>query len=228
MTSLTTKARAVAASRPNRRLRFGVQRLRAADPSDRPAALQELLAAWDNSFSADVGYLTEAFERVRSASVGVLECGSGLSTLVCAVAAEQSGVPVVSLEHDRFWAGVTKFRLRLAGVRSDVRYAALRSYGDQVWYDPPAAVRAARFDVVICDGPPGRLAGSRVGLVPVMGAAVAGAVILLDDADRPGEQATLRAWQEMLGAEVDLRGGGDDKQFAVVRPSGHRTTPDIL
>jgi hypothetical protein len=65
---------------------------------------------------------------------------------------------------------------------------------------PPA------FQLVICDGPPGETPGGRYGLWPVLGQRLApGAVILLDDADRPGEEEVLRRWSTEARMRVDMR-----------------------
>jgi hypothetical protein len=49
-----------------------------------PAFLAEIREAWGNvDYSADVAFLAEAVERVRGVGDGaVLECGSGLSTIL--------------------------------------------------------------------------------------------------------------------------------------------------
>src|SRR5207247_10369806 len=59
---------------------------------------------------------------------------------------------------------------------------------------------------VVCDGPPAGTRGGRFGLLSVIGDRLpAGAVILLDDADRDTEQHTLRRWMRDVPLAVALR-----------------------
>ena len=84
--------------------------------------------------------------------------------------------------------------------------APLHDYGEFDRYDilpdqlPPAIA------LVSCDGPPGSTRGGRVGLFPVLGNRLGAATVLLDDADRPGEQAALAAWKEDWGGTWGLHG----------------------
>jgi hypothetical protein len=73
--------------------------------------------------------------------------------------------------------------------------APLIDHGDYEWYATSPELPGG-FAVVICDGPPGSTKGGRYGLIPVAeGLLRPDVVVLLDDADRPGEQEMLRRWQ---------------------------------
>jgi predicted O-methyltransferase YrrM len=140
----------------------------------------------------------------------ILECGSGLSTVLLGIIAKQKGTRVIALEHNEAWAAKVKAQLRRVGVNSVlIDLAPLRDYGDFTWYSPTEAphLQASPFELVICDGPPGSTRGGRYGLVPVMRNRLkAGTTILLDDGARPQEQDVARHWAQMLPASHHLEG----------------------
>jgi hypothetical protein len=167
--------------------------------------------AWGNSgYRADVAFLLEALARVRNgAGAGsVLECGSGLSTVLIglAMSAGSAEDKIWALENDEYWlqrvAHVSQtYRLR----NVQLIHAPLQRYGDYTWYAPPLA-RMPRFQLVICDGPIQATPGGRYGLLPVMAAHLAhDAVVLLDDADTESGRGVLARWQAEGRACVELR-----------------------
>lgn len=206
----------IKAARRTARLARGVHRLRRV-PGDRTIpreVLVHLRRAWGNrGYSAPDAFLEVIADRARNTGGPILECGSGLSTLVLGVVAGQQGAEVWSLEHDLDWlraieAQIRRFRVR--GVR--LIHAPLRAYDGFDWYGlPPDLSLPANFTVIICDGPPGTTTrGGRYGLLPVLGDRFGpGAEILLDDAARLEEQAVVARWAEErpMRAEVDMETG---------------------
>ncbi len=86
-------------------------------------------------------------------------------------------------------------RHRLDNVR--VCQAELRDFGEFDWYAAPPEDLPKNFGLVICDGPPGGTVGGRYGLFPRMRSHLApDCVVLLDDAGRTAEQATLARWRQ--------------------------------
>jgi hypothetical protein len=64
-----------------------------------------MLHGWDNaSFAARPEYLYKAVDVIRTRRGPILECGSGLTTLIVTWLAQQSKTPIISLEHDSAWA----------------------------------------------------------------------------------------------------------------------------
>jgi hypothetical protein len=180
--------------------------------SDAPAVpsltlLEDLQVAWDNQgFGGRTDYLHEVASRAAAATGPILECGSGLTTLLIAAMSATRGIPYCSLEHMAEW------RDRVAGVlaRHDlpvgVWITPLRDFGDYSWYDAPIPGMPDEFSLVICDGPPGQTKGGRYGLLPRMAERLAsGATILLDDVDRPGEMDVLARWRAEAGLRTELR-----------------------
>ncbi|HEX6249920.1 MAG TPA: hypothetical protein VFZ56_00645 [Gemmatimonadaceae bacterium] len=209
----------------DRRLRKLVNSFRA-DPSSGTALLEQFRRAWGNeSFSADVTYVSEVVSHVSRCSAPVLECGSGLTTLVAGLAAERRGVTVLSLEQDREWAEFVTQRLRRNAIHNvEVRYAPLRDYGGFVWYDVETVALPERFELVLCDGPAvfeewGEAhAQWRYGVLPVLAArSVRVDRILLDDATEPRAARLLRRWQQAFGMSHTLIQASDG-DCAVVNP----------
>lgn len=191
----------------DRRLRKLVGSFRA-NPSPDRDLLEQFRRAWGNeSFSADVTYVSEVVSSVSRCSAPVLECGSGLTTLVAGLVGEKRDVTVLSLEQDREWAGFVTQRLRTNGIHNvELRYAPLRNYGGFVWYDVESVALPERFELVLCDGPAvfeewGEAhAQWRYGVLPVLTSrGVKVDRVLLDDATEPRAAGLLRRWHQEFG-----------------------------
>lgn len=180
--------------------------------------LRKLRLGWDNqSFDAKLDYFEEIARRVVTARGPILECGSGLSTLVMGHLAGRRQQEVWTLEHDPDWHQRLSSAIRrydVPGVR--LCLAPLRDYGGFEWYDPPLATMPARFSMAICDGPPDLEHGGRYGLMPILGDRLeSGAVILFDDAREPGQPEVLQRWATESGVTVELR-ETEEVSFALV------------
>jgi hypothetical protein len=162
-------------------------------------------------------------EILRSRPATVVECGSGSSTLVMALTARQYDLPVrvVSLEHDESFALATRELLARHGVSeyAEVRHAPLResSLPDHPapWYDEDALRDVTDIGLLFVDGPP-RSTGSlaRLPAVPLLRERFAEqCTIILDDANRPDEQAIAERWTSLL---TDFRSESVDLQKGVV------------
>lgn len=180
--------------------------------------LRDLVYGWGNEgWSAHDEYLSACLLHALSTSGPILECGSGLSTLLLGAVASRAGRAYWALEHEPAWADKVRSRLhayRLPGVVLD--RAPLRDYGEFCWYDPPLEALPVDFSLVICDGPPGATKGGRSGLAPIMRERLAqGCVILLDDGAREQERQVAERWRAELGASLCLR--GTQKPFIELR-----------
>jgi hypothetical protein len=189
------------------RFTLAARRFRALSVSGRAKALPQLRMAWGNlGFTAGVSYLLAVLDYAESERGQVLECGSGLTTLLLALVAPPQAV--WSLEHLEEWRSRVQTRLRLAGTEANVLLAPLTSYGRFEWYEVPAAL-PPEFRLVVCDGPPGTTPGGRYGLLPLLGDRLSrGAVILLDDAQRLDEQGVLQRWEKEAGWRYTMRDSG--------------------
>lgn len=159
--------------------------------------LSDLQSGWGNeSFAARTDYLEEVAARALAARGPILECGSGLTTILLGWLAGRRGIESWSLEHMPDWHARMSITLQRYNIpNSYVCMAPLREYSGFSWYDPPLIKLPPSFHLVICDGPPGTTLGNRYGLLPVLGSRLqTDSVILLDDANRPAEEAVLNRW----------------------------------
>src|SRR5437588_3730599 len=165
--------RAVKEARVNRKLRRAVRRIEALPPGNIPSAdmLIDLQIGWNNDgYVARTDYLKEVARHAAMTSGPILECGSGLTTILIGLLAGRRGVETYSLEHIADWrARVNKTLERFQIPRVQVLSAPLKEYKGFAWYGPPLDELPKEFALVVCDGPPGETEGDRYGLVPVMG-----------------------------------------------------------
>ncbi|MDO8392257.1 MAG: class I SAM-dependent methyltransferase [Actinomycetota bacterium] len=185
--------------------------------------LHLLMRLWDNpDYSAGRAYVSQVDASAKQLSNGrILECGSGLTTVVLALRSRRSGSSLVSLEHEQSWVEVVRRRLKLAGLSPEiVRHARLRDVDGADWYTLPADFPAS-FDLIVCDGPPGATRGGRSGLGQLLPDVLSrGGSLVLDDTHRHDERSLADAWARTLGADPEFRPDGPVKEFAViVRPS---------
>ena len=149
-------------------------------------------------------YLTVQRERPEL----ILECGSGLSTVILAYGLRDSahGGKVVALEHLETFARQTTELLEEHELTSfaEVRFAPLSdvALGDETlrWYDP-SALPGEPIDLVVVDGPPGDTSPqARYPALPLIREQLTpAAVVLLDDYEREEEREVVERWQEVVG-----------------------------
>ena len=189
--------------------------------------LRLLIRVWGNpAYSAGsgfVGAVDRATHELRSGRV--LECGSGLTTIVLALRARATGSFVATLEHDEAWCAEVQRRLRRAGLSPDiVRHAPLQDVGDADWYTLPDRL-PTQFDLIVCDGPPGDTRGGRSGLGQLLPGRLAdGGTILLDDVQRPHERELAERWASSVGTHPRFERDGTRKEYAVISGAANKPT----
>ena len=171
--------------------------------------LTDLVYGWGNqSWSALDEYLAGCVHHALTTRGPILECGSGLSTVLIGAIATKRGLEHWALENTPEWAAKVQRALdtyKLASVVSCT--SPLKDHGAYCWYDAPLESLPESFSLVICDGPVGSTKGGRYGLSPIMRERLApDCVILLDDADREEEQAIASRWKDELGASLEVVG----------------------
>ena len=135
----------------------------------------------------------------------VLELGSGVSTLLLANDFRRRGSGrVLSFDDDARWAAQTTAKLKhekLDGI-AEVRVAPLvdiEAGGRRSsWYDLAALDKDRRFDLIIVDGPPswqGDTMARLPALYQLRRHLSDNGMLVLDDAQRPGEQAVAERWR---------------------------------
>lgn len=202
--------------------RFDLLRFRKLGPQGDPSEelLKRLVYGWKNEWSAQWEYLLGVLRALADTTGPVLECGSGITTLLAGIRCMQLGRQLYSIEHDPAWASrlrslVRRYRIDSARVIT----AQIISYGTYSWYDLSHSGLPNGIGVVICDGPPGNTPGGRVGLIPQLNRVLSkNCKILLDDAARPGERSVLKAWEDEFAVKTDVC--GVEKPYALVLLSG--------
>lgn len=184
------------ARRPSRYLvlRRALADLQEVAPDAAPdrSLIDRLVDGWDNPYGAAPEYLDAVVRTVRAAGSPVLECGSGLTTIVLGHYAE-----VWTLENEPAWARrVTRYLQRCKLGRVHLHTRPLVDHEGLRWYPVPDDL-PPRFPVVVCDGPP----GGRVALLAVLGSRLRGASIVVD-AGMIAEATEVAAWQADHGVEL--------------------------
>jgi predicted O-methyltransferase YrrM len=159
----------------------------------------------------------------------VVDVGSGLTTVWEALACESIGFGrVVAIDHDEQFGRATDHlvgRQGLAG-RAEVRFAPLTEQRaadrDVLWYDAKALHGLDLIDVVVVDGPPGTTGPlARFPALPLLWDRLSpDAVIVLDDADRDDERATVEEWLALY-PELTVERLRHEKGAVILR-RGHR------
>lgn len=155
------------------------------------------------------GYLRHMATKAVNSPGDVLECGSGLSTLLLAVTAGRQGHHVHTFEHDAGCYGKLMNlieRYNLTNVT--VHHAPIRSYGSFDWYDIPKSCDSESFQLVICDGPARHLTDSgRYGLFPVMQSRLdPHCRVMMDDSNRSLDRHVIGRWRKEHRIEVQSFG----------------------
>jgi predicted O-methyltransferase YrrM len=137
----------------------------------------------------------------------ILELGSGVSTLFNAYAVQLLGRgKVLTLDHDATFLAQTQAHLNhhdlaewVTCIHAPLQPLILKEESWE-WYNLPLEVVSPQslqtIDLVIVDGPPGMSNPyARYPALPLLWPYLSSqATILVDDADRPGEQAILWQW----------------------------------
>jgi predicted O-methyltransferase YrrM len=157
----------------------------------------------------------------RTQPTTIVECGSGVSTLVLSRYLSKIGRGhVLSLEHNRAFAQQTRDNLARAGLGDwatviDAELVPYR-FGDQeyLWYSMKGLPANLAIDLLLIDGPPSvTCRNARYPAGPLLFKFLsARGVVFLDDAGREEERETLSLWagefpnlkQERVGLERGL------------------------
>jgi hypothetical protein len=164
-----------------------------------PSAFQALNAYGGNpnpTFALPASLLERCWTTAKEAQGDILECGSGLSTLVMGMAVKGTPHVVWAMEHDLEWLQQLIQRLERYDIRNVVPvYAPLlpREEGGN-WYGANLEELPSAFDVVLIDGPP-RKVGKRALVFDVLGERIRRArTWLIDDVSDPAEAEMVRKY----------------------------------
>ena len=135
----------------------------------------------------------------------IVELGSGVSTIICGYVLEGLGAGrLISLEHVPVFAEISSRAIQLHELSpiAQIKHAPLRTLelpsGTWQWYDPAClnGIEAHSVDLVIVDGPPGHTQPlARYPAIPALHKWMrSGALVLVDDANRPDEKRMVDRW----------------------------------
>jgi hypothetical protein len=167
-----------------------------------------LIYGWGNDWSAFDEYLIDCLRHALVCKGPILECGSGLTTILVGVIAKKRDNTLWSLEHLPEWGERVTRQIREYGLDSvHLSVRPLKDYPEFTWYDPPLDSMPRKFALVVCDGPPGGTRGGRYGLAAIMNDKLdPGCVILLDDAAWETQQKDAARWGLELGGDYETLG----------------------
>jgi hypothetical protein len=162
--------------------------------------LRRMEYGWGNAgWSARVNLLQALLNEKYRADTDVLECGSGLTSVLLSIINMQIGIRFVALEHDPRWHSLVCGRLASLGLpASSIQFAPLRQYGGYDWYDTTALkIENRKFNLILCDGPPSDTRGGRYGMLPSLIDKInPGTRIIVDDIGRADEINMISRWKE--------------------------------
>lgn len=200
-------------SPPLNRLDESIASLRAVDPAYPPPFYMIRDLQWIGSLLGfrpnSRAYLHHIAQKASQTEGDVLECGSGLSSLLLAATAGRRGMAVHTFEHDpetcrKLQQLLERYRLR----NLILHHTPIRSYGGFDWYQLPEAPISRNFHLVICDGPARHLTDSgRYGLFPVMRNRLhPNCRVMMDDSNRSIDQHVIRRWRTEHSIRVESFG----------------------
>jgi hypothetical protein len=143
----------------------------------------------------------------------VVEFGSGVSTrlLASSCAGLDEPATLIALENDPVYERQTREQLSrepvYGSVQLELTYLVSRRWYELNLpvYDLPATVLdGPPAQLVLVDGPPLPLGGRHGSLLQAIHLGEPGTVVLLDDADRPSEQAALALAERLFGDHIEV------------------------
>ncbi len=165
-----------------------------------------LALAWGNlGYAGNFIYLRNIAKRAQIADGFILECGSGVTTILMAAITCNHKTPLIVLEHNIEWYNyLKKIFHTLDYDHVELFHVPLHDYGEYTWYNTTAVQLPQQcIELVICDGPPGSTPGGRYGLMPVLSEYLSdNCVVLLDDTHREYEKDIIQAWRKYRRLET--------------------------
>jgi hypothetical protein len=185
---------------------------------------------FERSWAASPAFLAHLYSTIREEKPSlVLDLGSGLTTLIASKALEKNGFGrVVAWEHSKKFQSQTTTLLKRHGDPENavvLHKPLVRTRVDSeyfLWFDEKQGdeIHDEKIAVLIVDSPPGQTGRlARLPALPILLERLStGAVIFLDDSDRPDEQEILGRWLKLVPKlEIQQFGASEKTSFAVIR-----------
>lgn len=179
--------------------------------------LQRLVYLWGNEgWSGLSAYLMACLQHANNSSGYILECGSGLSTILMGIIVKSKGVHILSLENSKKWEKRTNWYLKHFNLNNaSILYSPIVDRGRYQWYKIEENTFPEKVSLVILDGPPGEIKGGRTGFFPeCKDLIVKDAIILVDDVERKEEMEMVIEFSASMNFRYNVTDG--DKPFATM------------
>lgn len=179
--------------------------------------LQRLVYLWGNEgWSGLSEYLMACLRHTDKSGGIILECGSGLSSILMGIIAKSKGIHIISLENSGKWKKRTAWYLKHFGLNNvSVLYSPIVDRGSYQWYKIEEHSLPAKVSLVILDGPPGDIKGGRTGFFSECKDLIAnGTIILVDDVERKEEMGMVVKFSESMDFRYTVTDG--EKPFATM------------
>ncbi len=173
------------------------------------SAVAELFAQWGDPLSqAEESYVSSCLAHAQSTSGHILQCGTGLLTLLLGIVCARNAASdqhLWCLVDDRHWAGVMRSWLTQYQVaNAHVVLSRPRIFENCVWYALDPAKVPDNFSLALCDGGRASVNGA-VGLLERMGLRLrSDCVILARHVTLAKDQALLQRWADRRGVHCTL------------------------
>lgn len=174
--------------------------------------LTKIVYGWGNmGYSSEHTLARAIIDYTSKCNGSVLECGSGLSTIIMGIIAMQKNINVYSLEHHKQWHQKVSSVLAKQGLKNSILYhTPLKSYDSFDWYNLENKELPSDFDLVLCDGPPAQTKGGRIGLIYLMDEHISRkATIIVDDYMRVEEKKIVENWISSYDYTLDTKRTND-------------------
>jgi hypothetical protein len=179
--------------------------------------LQRLVYLWGNEgWSGLSAYLLACLNHTDKANGYVLECGSGLSTILMGIIAKSKEVKIVSLENSKKWRNRTNWYLKHFNLNNvSILYTPIVERGNYQWYEIEKNALPEKISLVILDGPPGDIKGGRTGFFPECKDHLnRDSIILVDDVIRKDEMQMVVEFSSSMDFRYSITEG--DKPYATM------------
>ena len=171
--------------------------------------LAELSYGWANEgYSASVEYLQDCVQYTAQSELPILECGSGISTIVVGLIAKKYGNIVWTFEHSKPWYKRVKKTLMKYNIDSvKLNHGPMVEYGEYTWYKAPLDAMPSKFSLVLCDGPADVKTRAKQNIFPLMKDRFdAGSIVLYDDIPKIIPEDDIPGWIDRLNMSYVVRG----------------------
>ena len=176
--------------------------------------LTDLWRLWgDNLPASRVPYIRTCIVEAARCPGPILQCGSGLSSILIGILCHQASAPTKHLwilEHDPHWGSVVRSWLEQYEIsKAHVISAPVDQFDGFVWYVLDAKRLPANFALVLCDATSALPSSARGVVERVYDHLDHRCVILARNAKRPRDLKNLADWAKSRRAPIVVQDGAE-------------------